>query len=201
MKFKRIFVLFAFTFLLNTVITGNALFDLIENIAGVRDFFFKIQVQSHVKANERDYSDFLLTASIAIRNLEDFYFLIEEPEEFSELSFTYYSRTKRLYSRFPGYEDIDTIELPIEAIVNGLDTVLKILETPIFTTKIDEKTVTIYPVVASLMKSAGIEPVILKIGLSDGKISTVQIFTLDSDEYVRIDVLQMIVNANVDRYF
>ena len=51
------------------------------------------------------------------------------------------------------------------------------------------------------MKSAGIEPVILKIGLSDGKISTVQIFTLDSDEYVRIDVLQMIVNANVDRYF
>lgn len=186
---------------MNIVVTGNALFDLVENIAGARDFFFKIQVQSHTKANERNYNDFQLTVSIAVRNLEDFYFLVEEPEEFSELSFTYYSRTNRLYSRFPGYEDIDTIKLPIETVLNSLGTLLKILETPIFTIRLEENTLTIYPVVATLMKSAGMEPVILKIGLSGSKISTIQISTLNSDEYVRIDVLQMIANADVDRYF
>ncbi|MEJ5228610.1 MAG: hypothetical protein WHT65_01265 [Pseudothermotoga sp.] len=193
---KICFAILALAFSLTVL--ANPLLDLVENLAGARDFYLEFELTMHVK-NQGQYQESTLSGDLAVRNLEDFYILIREPSVISQLSFAYISRTKRLYSSFPGYLDMENIELPLTNIVEVFLAVLKMIQTPVVITKFEGDTLIINPTVLIAGKSN--DPVVFKMKVKDGLIEEFLITNRSGDEYIKIKVNNLTLNANVSSYF
>ncbi len=148
---NRITILLILSIALTAV--ANPVFDLVENFAGARDIFIEFELSMHVK-NNGQYQESSMKGDLAIKNLEDFYLLIKEPSVISQLSFAYISRTKRLYFSYPGYLDMENIDIPITNFFEILQSVLKLLQTPVVITKFEGDTVTIAPSALVVGRSA-----------------------------------------------
>ncbi|GAB4310222.1 MAG: hypothetical protein Kow0084_06430 [Pseudothermotoga elfii] len=178
---------------------ANPIFDFVQSIAGCRDFYAQFQILARVKSGE-DYQNLSMSAEAAIRNLEDFYLLIKEPVVLSDLSFVYIARTKRLYSSFPGYIDMENIEIPVENILTIFESIFKILQTPLVITKFDDNSITISP--TSFVLNQASEPVIFKLKIEEGNLKEFTMTTSKSnDEYIKIQINKLILFANIDQYF
>ncbi|MGJ8454264.1 hypothetical protein ACSFC1_03045 [Pseudothermotoga sp. U03pept] len=193
---KICFALLTLTFSLTVL--ANPLLDLVESLAGVRDFYLEFELVMRVKSQEQ-YQESTVSGDIAVRNLEDFYLLIKEPSVVSQLSFAYISRTKRLYSSFPGYTDMENVELPLTNIVEVFLAVLKMIQTPVVVTKFDGDTLTITPTVLIAGKSN--DPVVFKMKVKEGLIEEFLVTNKSGDEYIKIKVKNLVLNAKVDHYF
>ncbi len=185
-------ILFAF------VTLANPILDLVENLAGVRDIFIEFELVMRVK-NQEQIQESSISGDLAIRNLEDFYFLIKKPSVISQLSFVYISRTKRLYSSFPGYLDMENIQLSVINFVEILQSILKIIQTPVVITQIEGDTVTINP--TTLIAGRSAEPVVFKMRIRDGLIEELTITNKSEDEYIKMKINKISLNSNVDVYF
>lgn len=185
-------ILFAF------VTLANPILDLVENLAGVRDIFIEFELIMRVK-NQEQIQESSISGDLAIRNLEDFYFLIKEPSIISQLSFAYISRTKRLYSSFPGYLDMENVQLPVINFMEILQSILKIMQTPVVITQIEGDTVTINP--TTLIAGRSAEPVVFKMRIRDGLIEELTITNKSEDEYIKVKINKITLNSNVDVYF
>ncbi|MFN4189819.1 MAG: hypothetical protein ACK4E2_02345 [Pseudothermotoga sp.] len=185
-------ILFAF------ITLANPILDLVENLAGVRDIFIEFELIMRVK-NQEQIQESSISGDLAIRNLEDFYFLIKEPSIISQLSFAYISRTKRLYSSFPGYLDMENVQLPVINLMEILQSILKIMQTPVVITQIEGDTVTINP--TTLIAGRSAEPVVFKMRIKDGLIEELTITNKSEDEYIKVKINKITLNSNVDVYF
>lgn len=177
---------------------ANPVLDLVENLAGVRDIFIEFELVMHVKSQEK-FQESSICGDLAIRNLEDFYLLIKEPSVISQLSFAYISRTKRLYSSFPGYLDMENIEMPIINFMEILQSILKIMQTPVVITKFEGDTLIINP--TTLIAGKSTDPVIFKIRIKEGLIQEFTITNKSENEYIKVKINKMSLNSNVDEYF
>lgn len=185
-------ILFAF------VTLANPILDLVENLAGVRDIFIEFELIMRVK-NQEQIQESSICGDLAIRNLEDFYFLIKKPSVISQLSFIYIARTKRLYSSFPGYLDMENVQLSVINFMEILQSILKIMQTPVVITQIEGDTVTINP--TTLIAGRSAEPVVFKMRIRDGLIEELTITNKSEDEYIKVKINKMSLNSNVDLYF
>ncbi len=190
-------VVFVISFFALTVI-ANPVLDLVENIAGVRDIFVEFELLMRVK-NQEKFQESSISGDLAIRNLEDFYLLIKEPSVISQLSFAYISRTKRLYSAFPGYLDMENIEVPITNFIEFFQNILKIIQTPVVVTSFDGDTVTVSP--TALVAGKSKDPVVFKMKIKNGFIQELMITSKDESEYIKVKINKMSLNADVDKYF
>lgn len=188
---------FVISFFALTVI-ANPVLDLVENIAGVRDIFVEFELLMRVK-NQEKFQESSIRGDLAIRNLEDFYLLIKEPSVISQLSFAYISRTKRLYSSFPGYLDMENIEVPITNFIEFFQNILKIIQTPVVVTSFDGDTVTVSP--TALVAGKSKDPVVFKMKIKNGFIQELMITNKDESEYIKVKINKMSLNADVDKYF
>ncbi len=186
------------TILFTFVTLANPILDLVENLAGVRDIFIEFELVMRVK-NQEQIQESSISGDLAIRNLEDFYFLIKKPSVISQLSFVYISRTKRLYSSFPGYLDMENIQLSVINFVEILQSILKIIQTPVVITQIEGDTVTINP--TTLIAGRSAEPVVFKMRIRDGLIEELTITNKSEDEYIKMKINKISLNSNVDVYF
>lgn len=177
---------------------ANPVLDLVENLAGVRDIFIEFELVMHVKDQEK-FQESSICGDLAIRNLEDFYLLIKEPSVISQLSFAYISRTKRLYSSFPGYLDMENIEMPIINFMEILQSILKIMQTPVVITKFEGDTLIINP--TTLIAGKSTDPVVFKIRIKEGLIQEFTITNKSENEYIKVKINKMSLNSNVDGYF
>ncbi|HOJ89176.1 MAG TPA: hypothetical protein PLP64_00985 [Pseudothermotoga sp.] len=193
---NRITILLILSIALTAV--ANPVFDLVENFAGARDIFIEFELSMHVK-NNGQYQESSMKGDLAIKNLEDFYLLIKEPSVISQLSFAYISRTKRLYFSYPGYLDMENIDIPITNFFEILQSVLKLLQTPVVITKFEGDTVTIAP--SALVVGRSADPVIFKMQIKDGLIKEFTITNKNQDEYIKIKIDRISLNSNVDEYF
>lgn len=194
MRKAIIFSILLFTFLA----LANPILDLVENIAGARDIFIEFELVMHVK-NQEQFQESSICGDLAIRNLEDFYLLIREPSVISQLSFAYISRTKRLYSSFPGYLDMENIEMSITDFMGIFQSILRIIQTPIVITKFEGDTVTINP--STLITGKSTDPVVFKIKIKDGLIQELIVTNRNESEYIKIKINKISLNADVDKYF
>ncbi|WP_144380731.1 hypothetical protein [Thermotoga profunda] len=194
MRKAIIFSILLFTFLA----LANPILDLVENIAGARDIFIEFELVMHVK-NQEQFQESSICGDLAIRNLEDFYLLIREPSVISQLSFAYISRTKRLYSSFPGYLDMENIEMSITDFMGIFQSILRIIQTPIVITKFEGDTVTINP--STLITGKSTDPVVFKIKIKDGLIQELILTNRNESEYIKIKINKISLNADVDKYF
>lgn len=193
---NRITILLILSIALTAV--ANPVFDLVENFAGARDIFIEFELSMHVK-NNGQYQESSMKGDLAIKNLEDFYLLIKEPSVISQLSFAYISRTKRLYFSYPGYLDMENIDIPITNFFEILQSVLKLLQTPVVITKFEGDTVTIAP--SALVVGRSADPVIFKMQIKDGLIKEFTITNKNQDEYIKIKIDRISLNSNVNEYF
>ncbi|HEY8543243.1 MAG TPA: hypothetical protein VIL29_12715 [Pseudothermotoga sp.] len=194
MRKAIIFSILFFTF----VALANPVLDLVENIAGARNIFIEFELAMHVK-NQEQFQESSICGDLAIRNLEDFYLLIKEPSVISQLSFAYISRTKRLYSSFPGYLDMENIEMSITDFMEIFQSILRIIQTPIVITKFEGDTVTINPSILITGKST--DPAVFKIKIKDGLIQEFIVTNRNESEYIKVKINKISLNADVDKYF
>ncbi|MFN3283100.1 MAG: hypothetical protein ACK40Q_02540 [Pseudothermotoga sp.] len=185
-------ILFAF------ITLANPILDLVENLAGVRDIFIEFELIMRVK-NQEQIQESSIGGDLAIRNLEDFYFLIKKPSIISQLTFDYISSTKRLYSSFPGYLDMENVQLSVINFMEILQSILKIMQTPVVITQIEGDTVTISP--TTLIAGRSAEPVVFKMRIREGLIEELTITNKSEDEYIKVKINKFSLNPNVDVYF
>ena len=193
-----------------TIGFSDPLSDFFSKVAGHRNFVADIKMVFHVKDKDGNFMDpdpkakFLLV----IRNMEDYYFKLEEPRVFSGIEFVYFSRSERLYSGFNGKYTIDVLTVSQDYIVNTVKDVLDSLKDPLFS--IERRTDgkhEIYEfkytqVMRFIIRRLQIEPIRMELFVDRERATLSRIRILGSgDEYIDMELVEFEMPQDVDDYF
>ncbi len=199
-----------FTLISAALVLSDPLADFFSRIAGKRNFVVDIDIVFHVKdengkfLNPDPEAKFLLV----VRNMEDYYFRLEEPKVFSGIEFVYFSRSERLYSGFDGKYTIDVMAVSQDYIVSTVKDILDSLKEPLFSVekRILGKLI-VYEfkytqVMRFIIRRLQIEPIRMELFVDEKNALLKKIRILGSDdEYVDLNLSKFEVSQNVDGYF
>lgn len=173
------------------------LFELAEQFAGVRDFVVDFDLTANTK--QSDVRTFHMSGLLAVRNLEDFYLLIKEPEFVSNLYFVYFSRIRRLVFGGENFQDFESFEIPVYFIVQSIQTALKMLQTPlvIVSSQADSVTLSFSRLVTQQLQ----EPIKVRLEIREGQLRSFEILSPSEEEKVIVKINRLELNAKTDQYF
>ncbi len=208
MRLSKFLVFFAL--ISASLVLSDPLADFFSRIAGKRNFVVDVDIVFHVKdengkfLNPDPEAKFLLV----VRNMEDYYFRLEEPKVFSGIEFVYFSRSERLYSGFDGKYTIDVMAVSQDYIVSTVKDILDSLKEPLFSV---EKRVVgklmVYEfkytqVMKFIIRRLQIEPIRMELFVDEKKALLKKIRILGGDdEYVDLNLSKFEISQNVDGYF
>ncbi len=207
MRFSEILVLM----IISGVVLSNPLVDFFSEIAGMRDYHIVVEMVFHVRDPET--WEFLtpdpsITFEVAVRDMEDFYFKIREPEIFSGVEFAYSSSTGRLYSGFEGNYTMDVYNMPKSFVVDLVRGMMDSLREPLFSVNYKENdgeyvfSFEYTPMMLFIIKRLRIEPIKMKIVLSGNSAEPKElIFIGGEDEWVKMKFLKFEYGKPVDEFF
>ena len=203
---------FSLILLLSILTLGfsDPLADFFAKIAGKRNFVVDIEMVFHIRDESGNFmrpdprAKFLLV----IRNMEDYYFRMEEPEVFSGIEFVYFSRSERLYSGFNGKYTIDVMAVSQDYIVSRVKDVLDSLKDPLFSIekRVAGETI-VYEfkytqVMRFIIRRLQIEPIRMELFVDRERSILRRIRILGSnDEYVDMNLVKFETPQDVDEYF
>lgn len=194
---RRLFIL-TFALLSIFCFATSLLFDLVEQFAGVRDFLVEFELSAEVKQQEVKRT--LQTCGLlAIRNLEDFYFLIKEPAFISNLSFVYISRIKRLIFNTGSGLDFESLDIPVSSIVQSVQAAIRILQTPLVSIKSEGDFIVLS--FSRLITQQVQEPIKVRLEMKDRQLKSIEILSPSGEERIAIKINKLVLNAKVDEYF
>lgn len=208
MRLSKFLVFFAL--ISASLVLSDPLADFFSRIAGKRNFVVDVDIVFHVKdengkfLNPDPEAKFLLV----VRNMEDYYFRLEEPKVFSGIEFVYFSRSERLYSGFDGKYTIDVMAVSQDYIVSTVKDILDSLKEPLFSV---EKRVVgklmVYEfkytqVMKFIIRRLQIEPIRMELFVDEKEALLKKIRILGGDdEYVDLNLSKFEISQNVDGYF
>lgn len=178
--------------------SANHLFDLVEQLAGVRDFLVDFDLTAEIKQNTENRV-FHASCMLAVRNLEDFYFLVKKPDFLSNLSFMYLSRIKRLVFGTGTSQDFETIDIPTAYIVQSVLSALRLLQTPLVGVRSegDHLILTFSKLVAQQVE----EPIKVRLEIRDSQLKSIEILSPSEEEKISMKINKLVLNAKTDEYF
>ncbi|MGB9789175.1 hypothetical protein [Thermotoga caldifontis] len=178
--------------------SANYLFDLVEQLAGVRDFVVDFDLTAEVKQNAESRV-FHTSCLLAVRNLEDFYFLVKKPDFLSNLSFMYLSRTRRLVFGTGTSQDFETIDIPTAYITQSVLSALRLLQTPLvgIRSEGDYLILTFSKLVAQQVE----EPIKVRLEIRDSQLKSIEILSPSEEEKISVKINRLVLNAKTDEYF
>lgn len=178
--------------------SANYLFDLVEQLAGVRDFVVDFDLTAEIKQNTENRV-FHTSCLLVVRNLEDFYFLVKKPDFLSNLSFMYLSRIKRLVFGAGTSQDFETIDIPTFYIAQSVLSALRLLQTPLVGVKSegDHLILTFSKLVAQQVE----EPIKVKLEIKDSQLKSIEILSPSEEEKISVKINKLVLNAKTDEYF
>ncbi len=208
MRLSKFLVFFAL--ISASLVLSDPLADFFSRIAGKRNFVVDVDIVFHVKdengkfLNPDPEAKFLLV----VRNMEDYYFRLEEPKVFSGIEFVYFSRSERLYSGFDGKYTIDVMAVSQDYIVSTVKDILDSLKEPLF--RVEKRVVgelMVYEfkytqVMRFIIRRLQIEPIRMELFVDEKKALLKKIRILGGDdEYVDLNLSKFEISQNVDGYF
>ncbi len=208
MRLSKFLVFFAL--ISASLVLSDPLADFFSRIAGKRNFVVDVDIVFHVKdengkfLNPDPEAKFLLV----VRNMEDYYFRLEEPKVFSGIEFVYFSRSERLYSGFDGKYTIDVMAVSQDYIVSTVKDILDSLKEPLF--RVEKRVVgelMVYEfkytqVMKFIIRRLQIEPIRMELFVDEKKALLKKIRILGGDdEYVDLNLSKFEISQNVDGYF
>jgi len=191
--------LFAFLFVLYVVLSfpTSLFFDLVEQLAGVRDFIVDFDLTAQVKQD--GVKSFHMSGLLVVRNLEDFYFLVKKPDFVSNLSFVYFSRIKRLVFGTENFQDFESFQIPISSIVQAIQSTLRMLQTPLVNVKSQDDRITL--AFSRLVTQQLQEPIKLTLEIKEGQLKAIEILSPSGEERISLKINNLVLNAKTDEYF
>jgi len=191
--------LFAFLFVLYVVLSfpKSLFFDLVEQLAGVRDFIVDFDLTAQVKQD--GVKSFHMSGLLVVRNLEDFYFLVKKPDFVSNLSFVYFSRIKRLVFGTENFQDFESFQIPISSIVQAIQSTLRMLQTPLVNVKSQDDRITL--AFSRLVTQQLQEPIKLTLEIKEGQLKAIEILSPSGEERISLKINNLVLNAKTDEYF
>ncbi len=208
MRLSKFLVFFAL--ISASLVLSDPLADFFSRIAGKRNFVVDVDIVFHVKdengkfLNPDPEAKFLLV----VRNMEDYYFRLEEPKVFSGIEFVYFSRSERLYSGFDGKYTIDVMAVSQDYIVSTVKDILDSLKEPLF--RVEKRVVgelMVYEfkytqVMKFIIRRLQIEPIRMELFVDEKEALLKKIRILGGDdEYVDLNLSKFEISQNVDGYF
>lgn len=191
--------LFVFLFVLYVVLSfpKSLFFDLVEQLAGVRDFIVDFDLTAQVKQD--GVKSFHMSGLLVVRNLEDFYFLVKKPDFVSNLSFVYFSRIKRLVFGTENFQDFESFQIPISSIVQAIQSTLRMLQTPLVNVKSQDDRITL--AFSRLVTQQLQEPIKLTLEIKEGQLKAIEILSPSGEERISLKINNLVLNAKTDEYF
>lgn len=191
--------LFVFLFVLCVVLSfpKSLFFDLVEQLAGVRDFIVDFDLTAQVKQD--GVKSFHMSGLLVVRNLEDFYFLVKKPDFVSNLSFVYFSRIKRLVFGTENFQDFESFQIPISSIVQAIQSTLRMLQTPLVNVKSQDDRITL--AFSRLVTQQLQEPIKLTLEIKEGQLKAIEILSPSGEERISLKINNLVLNAKTDEYF
>jgi hypothetical protein len=200
-----------FLFFLVIFALSDPLIDFFSEIAGERDYCMTLQITFHVRDPERNEfpsSDPKASFFFAIRNMEDFYFQVLEPEIFKGVEFIYFSDSDRLYSGFQGNYSIDIFSLKDDYMIQIVQNIVDSLKEPLFSIRKEDKgkyveySFDYTSVMIFIIKRLKIEPirVVTVVEKTPPEIKEIR-FLGNNEEYVKLSILSFQANCDVERFF
>jgi hypothetical protein len=191
--------LFVFLFVLYVVLSfpTSLFFDLVEQLAGVRDFIVDFDLTAQVKQD--GVKSFHMSGLLVVRNLEDFYFLVKKPDFVSNLSFVYFSRIKRLVFGTENFQDFESFQIPISSIVQAIQSTLRMLQTPLVNVKSQDDRITL--AFSRLVTQQLQEPIKLTLEIKEGQLKAIEILSPSGEERISLKINNLVLNAKTDEYF
>lgn len=174
--------------------SGVSIFGFIEQISGKRNFDITVKLTFDVISDGKR-KVFTTYFDMNVLNLEDFTFIIKEPEILKGIKIRYNFLTKKAEYIYSNYKVTETFKVELNQTANMIQNITDFLSSPLFESRQIQNGIEFRPKNFQVLSRFGVQPIIVLLNMKNNLPEKIEIKNDKTDEKITLFFEKFVVKG------